>query len=129
MILESRFLEKPAFAVEQGRNAARHMESESRKALDIALGLIQKYDEEQAGRVENIEAKVDRYEDELGTYLVKLNNKDLSEKDSHSVLSCFTVLEILNVFLIMQSTSWSQQENFMKKISAFLCRQKQNCRF
>ena len=24
MILESRFLEKPAFAVEQGRNAARH---------------------------------------------------------------------------------------------------------
>ena len=29
--------------------------------------------------------KVDRYEDELGTYLVKLNNKDLSEKDSHSV--------------------------------------------
>ena len=42
------------------------MESESRKVLDIALGLIQKYDEEQAGRVENIEAKVDRYEDELG---------------------------------------------------------------
>ena len=61
MILESRFLEKPAFAVEQGRNAARHMEKDSRKA------------------------KVDRYEDELGTYLVKLNNKDLSEKDSHSV--------------------------------------------
>ena len=85
MILESRFLEKPAFAVEQGRNAARHMESESRKVLDIALGLIQKYDEEQAGRVENIEAKVDRYEDELGTYLVKLSHKDISEADSHSL--------------------------------------------
>ena len=40
MILESRFLEKPAFAVEQGRNAARHMEQDSRKVLDIALGLI-----------------------------------------------------------------------------------------
>ena len=85
MILESRFLEKPAFAVEQGRNAARHMEKDSRKALNIALDLIYDYSEEQAEHVQEIESKVDRYEDELGTYLVKLNNKDLSEKDSHSV--------------------------------------------
>ena len=56
------------------------------KALVTALGLIHKYDEEQAGeRVRILKQKVDRYEDELGTYLVKLNNKDLSEKDSHSV--------------------------------------------
>ena len=99
MILESRFLEKPAFAVEQGRNAARHMESESRKVLDIALGLIQKYDEEQAGRVENIEAKVDRYEDELGTYLVKLSHKDISEVDSHSLsimLHCIVYFELIS---------------------------------
>lgn len=85
MILESRFLEKPAFAVEQGRNAAKHMERDSRRALDISLGLLRDYQEEQAERVQKIESKVDRYEDELGTYLVKLNNKDLSEKDSHSV--------------------------------------------
>ena len=85
MILESRFLEKPAFAVEQGRNAARQMEKDSRKALNIALDLIYDYSEEQAERVQKIESKVDRYEDELGTYLVKLNNKNLSERDSHSV--------------------------------------------
>ena len=85
MILESRFLEKPAFAVEQGRNAAKHMEQDSRKTLDIALGLIHAYSDEQAERVQKLESKIDRYEDELGTYLVKLNNKDLSERDSHSV--------------------------------------------
>ena len=50
MILESRFLEKPAFAVEQGRNAAKHMERDSRKALDISLGLLRDYQEEQAER-------------------------------------------------------------------------------
>ena len=61
------------------------MERDSRKALDISLGLLRNYEEEQAERVQKIETKVDRYEDELGTYLVKLNNKDLSEKDSHSV--------------------------------------------
>ena len=70
---------------EQGRNAARQMEKDSRKALNIALDLIYDYSEEQAERVQKIESKVDRYEDELGTYLVKLNNKNLSERDSHSV--------------------------------------------
>ncbi len=85
MILESRFLEKPAFAVEQGRNAARRMARESHKSLRLALSLLGEYDEESAKRVDQMEAKVDRYEDELGTYLVKLSHKDLSEHDSHSV--------------------------------------------
>lgn len=85
MILESRFLEKPAFAMEQGRSAARHMAEESRSALHTALGLIEHYEEEKADAVEVIEGKVDRYEDELGTYLVKLSHKDLTQKDSHSL--------------------------------------------
>lgn len=85
MILESRFLEKPAFAVEQSRNAARKMAQESHKALFTALDLVDKYSEEDALRVENMESKVDRYEDELGTYLVKLGHKDLSERDSRSL--------------------------------------------
>lgn len=85
MILESRFLEKPAFAVEQGRNAARKMAKESHQSLRLALSLVGNYEEEMADRVDKMESKVDRYEDELGTYLVKLSHKDLSEKDSHSV--------------------------------------------
>ena len=85
MILEPRFLEKPAFAVEQSRNAARKMAEESHNALFTALKLVDKYSEEEVERVENMEAKVDRYEDELGTYLVKLSHKDISEADSHSL--------------------------------------------
>ena len=85
MILEPRFLEKPAFAVEQSRNAARKMAEESHHALFTALSLVDKYSEEGVERVENMESKVDRYEDELGTYLVKLSHKDISEADSHSL--------------------------------------------
>ncbi len=85
MILEPRFLEKPAFAVEQSRNAARKMAEESHNALFTALNLVDKYSEEGVERVENMESKVDRYEDELGTYLVKLSHKDISEADSHSL--------------------------------------------
>ena len=85
MILEPRFLEKPAFAVEQSRNAARKMAEESHNPLFTALSLVDKYSEEGVERVENMESKVDRYEDELGTYLVKLSHKDISEADSHSL--------------------------------------------
>lgn len=85
MILEPRFLEKPAFAVEQSRNAARKMAEESHNALFTALSLVDKYSEEGVERVQNMESKVDRYEDELGTYLVKLSHKDISETDSHSL--------------------------------------------
>lgn len=85
LILESRFLEKPAFAVEQGRTAARRMAEDSWKALKASFEVLHDYSEEKAQKITKMESKVDRYEDELGTYLVQLNNKDLSETDSHSV--------------------------------------------
>lgn len=85
LILESRFLEKPAFAVEQGRTAARRMAEDSWKALKASFDVLHDYSKEKAQKITKMESKVDRYEDELGTYLVQLNNKDLSETDSHSV--------------------------------------------
>ena len=85
LILESRFLEKPAFAVEQGRTAARRMAEDSWRALKASFEVLHDYSEEKAQKITKMESKVDRYEDELGTYLVQLNNKDLSETDSHSV--------------------------------------------
>ena len=85
MILESRFLEKPAFAVEQSRNAAKKMAEDSHRTLFTALDLLKNFSAEGKVLVEEAEKKVDRYEDELGTYLVKLNQKDLSVHDSHSV--------------------------------------------
>ena len=118
LILESRFLEKPAFAVEQGRNAARRMEQDSRKALRIALDLVYNYTDDGAKCVEKMESKVDHYEDELGTYLVKLNNKDLSERDSHSVsmmLHCIGDFERISDHAV--NIMESAQELHDKKIS------------
>lgn len=85
LILETRFLEKPGFAVEQSRHAARNMAQDSHDALCLAAGLLERYDAAVAERVNKKEAMVDRYEDELGTYLVKLGHKDLSQDDSQSV--------------------------------------------
>ena len=85
MILESRFLSNPGIAIEQSKTAAKKMAEQSQNALKLSFGLLDSFQEENAFRVEKIEAMVDRYEDELGTYLIKLNQKELSVEDSHSL--------------------------------------------
>ena len=85
MILESRFLSNPGIAIEQSKTASKKMAEQSQNALKLSFGLLDTFQEENAFRVEKIEAKVDRYEDELGTYLIKLNQKELSVEDSHSL--------------------------------------------
>lgn len=84
-ILDERFLEKPAFAMELCRNAAVRMAQESRDALHLALDNVTMYSESRVAKIIEMEESVDRYEDALGTYLVKLNNCDLSQKDSRTL--------------------------------------------
>ena len=57
----------------------------AKESFSAALSLLGGYEEEKASFIENTEEKVDRYEDELGTYLVKLNQKDLNSRDSHDL--------------------------------------------
>jgi phosphate:Na+ symporter len=84
-ILDSRFLSTPGFALEQCRTAAADMADCAKEALFLSMSLIHRYNKEAAKKVEELEQKVDSYEDELGTYLVKLSSKDLSAKESHTL--------------------------------------------
>ena len=84
-VLDPRFLESPAFAVQQCKNVAVKMADSARDGLFLSMELLESYDEEKAGLVLHYEDIVDRYEDELGTYLVKLNGKSLTKKDSQIV--------------------------------------------
>ena len=84
-LLDPRFLDTPAYAVEQSRQVASVMADKSRKAMDLAMELLQGYDVAKAEQVAQMETDVDRFEDELGTYLMKLNNADLSDADSKIV--------------------------------------------
>ncbi len=95
-ILDERFLEKPAFAMELCRSAAVMMAERAREALTAALETLWSYDKEKADAVLRTEEQVDHYEDVLGTYLVKLNNCDLSGEDSRSLsvlLHCMSDFE------------------------------------
>lgn len=84
-LLDVRFLEKPAFAMEQSRNAAKKMAEASKESLFTALSMLGDYREVDAERVVAEENNVDEYEDALGSYLVKLGQKDLNVHDSRDL--------------------------------------------
>lgn len=84
-LLDERFLEKPSFALASAKKAAVEMAYASKEALNIAISLIDHFDKGKAKQVVELEDMVDHYEDELGIYLMKINNADLSLKDSQSV--------------------------------------------
>ena len=81
-LLDVRFLERPAFAVELSKTTTINMAKVVRMSIMEAIELLDKYDEKKASKVAELEKLVDVYEDELGDYLVKLSAKSLSEHDS-----------------------------------------------
>lgn len=86
-LLDERFLSNPAFAVEQCKVVTDRMAQLTREAIFDAVMLIDggEYTVEKAERIEALETKIDRYEDKLGTYMVKLSRAKLSQKDGHTL--------------------------------------------
>lgn len=84
-VLDARFLDTPPIATAQCKNVAVKMAEICKKALFQAMDLLRKYDEDKLQEVCRMESLVDRYEDELGNYLVKLSSRSLTEKDSLTI--------------------------------------------
>ncbi len=84
-LLDERFLDKPAFAIERCKQVALEMAKISKKSLFEAMALVNHFEEEKVQVVCDLEDEVDHYEDELGSYLVKLSGKDLSENDGRTL--------------------------------------------
>lgn len=78
--LEERFIDHPSLAVEQCRDAINDMAVKAKESLFLSFGLIQSFSQEGYEHVQLIENTVDRYEDRLGTYLLKITSKELTDK-------------------------------------------------
>ena len=116
-LLDPRFLDTPAYAVEQSRQVASVMADKSRKAMDLAMELLQGYDVAKAEQVAQMETDVDRFEDELGTYLVKLSSRQLSGKDSetlNTILHCIGDFERISDHA--RNVKEAAQEMYDKKL-------------
>ena len=83
--LDERFLRHPALAVEQSRMTINAMARKARENVGDAMVLLYEYSDELAKKVEQDEDLVDRYEDKIGTYLMKLNSSELSPEENECV--------------------------------------------
>ena len=81
-LLDERLLATPAVAVQRAHEIATQMAVDSAEAMNLAMGLTRKFSDGVFEQVIELEDKTDRYEDALGTYLVKLSNLNLSVSDN-----------------------------------------------
>jgi len=84
-VLDERLLSTPPIAIVQAKNVANKMAFIAKDSLIRSLALVGAYDEKAAMEIRDDESRVDKYEDILGTYLVKLSRESLSQDDSHEI--------------------------------------------
>ena len=85
----------PSFAVANAFDVDCEMCELSRKAFSDAMGLLDNYNEKTADAITEMEGKLDIYEDQLGTYMVKLSKRGASDSDSKRIAK---ILHTINDF-------------------------------
>lgn len=93
--LEERFLAHPALAIEQTRITINSMAKNTMINLEEAVSLFNHYSEDGFARVDELENVVDTYEDKLGSYIVRIMKKELSDEQNKSVSK---FLHVINDF-------------------------------
>ena len=83
--LEERFLAYPTLAVEQTRLTINKMAELTRQSMMKAIDLLDNYSEKELAEVRDLEGIVDRYEDKIGSYLMKLTGREMTETQNRAV--------------------------------------------
>ncbi len=84
-VLDDRFLDVPAFAVEKCRELVCDMAVIASESFNMATKLFDNYTDEGFAKIQELEGTVDKYEDKTSTYLVKIAAANMSAKDSKVV--------------------------------------------
>lgn len=83
--LEERFLTNPAIAIEHSREAVYAMAAVSRENIFGAISLLHEFSAEGYRAVQEHENIVDRYEDKLGSYLIRITSLELDSRQTADV--------------------------------------------
>ena len=108
-VFEERFLPYPPLALEQCRTAINKMADLTEQSVLTAMETMEQYSPEKAKRVAKLEKSTDRYEDALGTYILKASKRELNTEQNQQFtrfLHCITDFErisdhALNIVQVM----------------------------
>ena len=84
-LLEERFLNYPALAIGQSHTAMNGMAKKARKNVIRAMNLLSDFSENKYQKVQEKENLIDKYEDQLGTYLMQLTGREMTEPQAQQV--------------------------------------------
>ena len=92
-LLDERLIATPSVAIERCHNITSTMAVIAVTNLKKALGmLLGRFDEKISDAINESEQEVDRMEDKLGDYLVKLSSHDMTETDSREVTELLHII-------------------------------------
>ena len=83
--LDERLLDTPSVALENAKIVLMQMSSLATGSLKKSLSLLDNFDQKKADEIAKEEKLVDLYEDELGSYLVKLSSRPITEHEGADV--------------------------------------------
>ncbi len=90
--LDERFLSVPSFAVEKSRELVSDMAILSRDALLQSFTLFKQFDRQNVKEILETESLVDKYEDKISSYLLRVAEMKLSHSDSKRVTQLLHVI-------------------------------------
>lgn len=86
VLIDQRLLNSsPSLAIAECNNFTMDMAQIAQKNVSAALAMFHNWNQKSADHIRKTEDSLDKYEDELGSVLVKLSSKTLSNSDSQTV--------------------------------------------
>ncbi len=85
VFLDERLFNNSALAIDECHRLTCEMANYTKESICRAIHSITEFSEDDVEFIKEKETLIDKYEDKLGTYLVRLSNNELSEALSHKV--------------------------------------------
>ncbi len=118
VFLDERLLNTPSLAIDECFRLTCEMAEISRTAINKAIGVVENYYAAVIEEIDELETLTDRYEDKLGTFLVRLSAKTLSGKEGHIIgRMLHTIGDLERIGDHAENISMVAQELYEKGIS------------
>ena len=118
IMLDERLIATPAIAIARCKEVVNDMSKLSVDALDKTFDMFGNFSDKKFDEIERLEDEVDKYEDTVGTYLVKLSASNLTPENSREVTKLLhTIGDLERLSDHAVNIAKSMQEMFDKKLT------------
>ncbi len=118
IVLEDRFLPYPSLAISQTRSAIFDLAETSVKSIKLAFEELDEFSEEKFGKISDYEQLADCYENDIGTYLMKLSRRELGKGENADIFKYLrTLTEFERITDHAMSIAYIAQSNMKEGIS------------